>query len=281
MGAAAGRTAFVETIEHGAGLGDDFYEYSCGAEALQRLGFRVVRFTVNEIRDGGAKRLGVTAETPVVGGRESLRLALQSCGSLLRDEPLPERDDYPVCLRGMLGRRVERCTLQEALDITALDHPLFVKPRGASRVKLFTGLVLDGDNDAFLDHIPRSTPVWISEALEGLVAEFRCYTLRGKVLSVACYRGNGSAPLDLPLVRAAAARLHTSNEGSVAFALDVGVQTTASGSRTVLIEVNDGFSLGLYPGCEAEAYAAMMVARWDEMAERGNQHLAWSLMCRD
>ena len=35
--------------------------------------------------------------------------------------------------------------------------------------------------------------------------------------------------------------------------------------QTVLIELNDGFALGLYPGCPEEWYAAMMVARWEEI----------------
>ena len=95
--------------------------------------------------------------------------------------------------------------------------------------------------------------------------------VRGAVEAAVCYCGDeAAAPIDLPLVRAAAATLHASEEGSAAFALDVAVVCPPEGgeARTVLVECNDGFALGLYPGCSAELYARMMVARWDELVCR-------------
>ena len=38
--------------------------------------------------------------------------------------------------------------------------------------------------------------------------------------------------------------------------------------HAVKVEVNDGFALGLYPGCPPDLYARMMVARWDEICAR-------------
>ena len=61
------------------------------------------------------------------------------------------------------------------------------------------------------------------------------------------------------------AALEASGEDSAAYALDVGVVRVGVALRTVLVEVNDGFALGLYPGCPSSWYAEMQVARWREM----------------
>jgi hypothetical protein len=267
MGAIASRTAFVETVEHGAEAGGDMHEWCTAAKALELLGFSVVRFTADEMcSSASAHTLGTTSKTPVIGRRCSMRYALQACGALAATAPLPERPDYPSCLTDFLGRDVKQATLRDAL---LAPPPVFVKPRGAEHVKRFDGLVLDGSNTAFLDRVPRDAPVWMSEVLAGLVAEWRCYVRNGQVESFVCYRGDQDVPLDLPRVSAAAATLYASADGSAAFALDVGVVRRSSGgteAQTVLIEVNDGFSLGLYPGCPPEVYAKMMCERWDEMA---------------
>jgi ATP-grasp domain, R2K clade family 3 len=47
------------------------------------------------------------------------------------------------------------------------------------------------------------------------------------------------------------------------FALDVGVLATG---ETVLVEVNDGFSLGRY-GLPVALYTDMVIARWEEMVQ--------------
>ena len=272
MGACGSRTVFVETVEHGDGT-MDMHEWASAADALRRLGYSVVRFTAEEMaRTGGTKQLGVTADTPVIGGRASMRTALRTCNAIGVDAPLPERPDYPAVLKPFLGRTIEPGTLQDALDASDFARPTFVKPRGANNVKLFNGVVLDCNSHAFLDKVPRDSPVWMSEKLDGLVAEWRCYVLHGHVDAVVCYAGDEAAPLNMRRVQQAAQRLYASDEGSAAFALDFGV-VKASGrdaARTVLIEVNDGFSLGLYPGCAHETYAEMMVARWDEIVVRGS-----------
>lgn len=267
MGAALHRPcAFVETVEHGAEAGGDLHEWASAAKSLKSRGYAVQRFTANEMV---AADLGISSNTPVViGSRSSMRQALKSIGAIHADGHLPERPDYPMCLSEFLGRCVRPALLQQALDESATG-PVFTKPRGAAHTKLFTGCVLDGTNGWRLDRVSRDTPVWLSSVLEGMLAEWRCYCLHGRVEASVCYHGNEvSAPLDRARVEAAAATLHASvEEGSAAFALDVGV---LSDGRTVLIEVNDGFSLGLYPGCPAELYASMMVARWRELAHEGN-----------
>jgi hypothetical protein len=47
------------------------------------------------------------------------------------------------------------------------------------------------------------------------------------------------------------------------------LRTLRGTPQTVLVELNDGFSLGLYPGCPAAWYAEMQVARWQELVSSG------------
>ena len=259
MGSRTSRTAFVETVDHDSGPEGDMHEWRSVSDAFKRRGYKVLRFTANEI---AGQRLGITVATPVVGGRQSMRLALRTCKVITQEQPLPERSDYPLCLSNLLGRRITPSVLSDALK----SSHVFVKPRGASSVKIFTGFVLS-DNIAEshqLEALPPDTPVWCSEVLTGLVSEWRCYVLDGKVEAAVCYKGNEAVAPDLKCVEDAAATLHASDEGSAAFALDMGV-VVAPHVKTVLIEVNDGFALGLYPGCPDDLYARMMVARWDEM----------------
>jgi len=274
MGSSTSRTAFVETVDHDAG-DMDMHEWRSAASALKLLGFNVLRFTSSEITT-----LAINVTTPVIGGRRSMRLALTQIQALQENQPLPERSDYPACLVSLLGRTITESTLGEALQALERGERMFIKPRGASNVKCCTGVVLQGERDAgaemlVLNSLPPDTPMWRSQVLEGLVAEFRCYVLDGKVGAAVCYKGDETWSLDMQCVEAAAATLHASEEGSAAFALDMGVVAVAEGdeckSRTVLVEVNDGFALGLYPGCPPDLYARMMVARWDEICARGHE----------
>lgn len=52
-------------------------------------------------------------------------------------------------------------------------------------------------------------------------------------------------------------------DSSKAYCLDVGVLSTG---ETALIEVNDGFSVGMY-GMSKELYAELLQTRWKELVE--------------
>merc|ERR1719152_207109 len=115
-----------------------------------------------------------------------------------------------------------------------------------------------------LDKEPSDLPVHCSSVLSFL-SEYRCYVLNDAV-HIVCYSGDEhAAPADATKVREAVEALRASGQGSAAYALDVGVALVDGRLQTVLIEVNDGYALGLYPGCDPEWYAQMMVARWDEI----------------
>ena len=252
-----GIALLVETVEHGAG-DFDMHEWRSAAVSLQALGFVVRRFTSTEMLSGIVQ---LDRGAPVIGARRSLTFALRSLGVLGNEAPLPERQDYPESLAWFLGRQVWQSTLGSAM---AAAGPTFVKPRGAAQVKRFTGMVVGNEDTWKLARQPSDLPVWCSEVLS-FASEWRCYVL-GDAVQCVCYKGDEKmAPVDESKIRTAIDCLRASGQGSAAYALDVGVVVTNGPPETVLIEVNDGFSLGLYPGCPESWYATMMVARWDEM----------------
>ena len=254
------RPVLIETVDHDAG-DFDLHEWRSAAASLEASGYCVTRFTQGDMLSGDVK---LCRGTPVVGSRTSLSFALRSLHVIGPSAPLPERSDYPSALNWFLGRNIWPSTLGEAMAMAA-GAPVFVKPRGAENVKLFTGFVVDESNAWRLHNLPPDLRVWCSEVLS-FVSEWRCYVLRGSVKLV-CYSGDEHlAPPDTEAIRKAIDALKVSGEGSAAYALDVGVGLVKGSPQTALIEVNDGFSLGLYPGCPESWYAAMNIARWDEMA---------------
>lgn len=165
--------------------------------------------------------------------------------------PRPSSIDYPVSLAPWLGRRVGRTTLGEARD---LEGPLFVKSVG--------GKVLDGhllENGLRSAGYPDETPVYVSEPVR-FRSEWRVFVAEGELLGVRPYKGSPYLPPDERTVRAMLAAFLASGEAPAAFGMDVGV---VEGKGTLLVEVNEGFSLGTY-GLAPPLVARMLEARWAE-----------------
>lgn len=91
------------------------------------------------------------------------------------------------------------------------------------------------------------------------------------------------APLDLKTVYTAVRCVEGNNqrtklpsrsarrEAPRAYAIDFGVvnfvddATGAKSQDTVLVKMNDGYSLGLYPGCPIKIYTNVLLERWHEL----------------
>ena len=59
-------------------------------------------------------------------------------------------------------------------------------------------------------------------------------------------------------------------EAPRAYAIDFGVakyidENGEESHHTILVEVNDGYSLGLYPGCSVKIYTDVLLERWYEL----------------
>lgn len=168
--------------------------------------------------------------------------------------PKPEPLDYPDDLQYLLGRDMERATLEEVRR--RVSPGVFVKPVNH---KVFTGFVMTGSFDDMirLAPYPPDEEVWLSQALN-FVSEYRCFVLRGEVLDARLYKGNWSLAPDRKVVEGA---VRAWQSQPAAWTLDVGV--TDKG-KTLLVEVNDGYSFGGY-GLLSTSYAQMIEARWEEL----------------
>lgn len=204
-----------------------------------------------------AGEVALERETVVIGGIQAVRAALAQLGA-----PPPENLDYPPALAEFLGRRVRRATVREAHALCVADRfepPIFIKP--VTGHKEFTGHVLATYRDrlrtAGWAHEAPETPVWLSEVV-AFVAEWRYFVLRREIVGVGHYHGDPLRAPDPAIVRAAVERY---DDCPAAYVIDFGVLRDG---RTVMIEVNDGFSFGCY-GLDSFEHARMLEARWREM----------------
>ncbi len=169
---------------------------------------------------------------------------------------VPGPVDYPAHLDWMLGRKVEETTLAA---IRASTGRRFIKPR---QQKLFGGFVydaLDPLSRLAVAVYPEETLCFASEEVE-FVSEYRCFVKNDMPVGVKHYRGD---PFTSPS-KAVYNKALKCNKGKMpaAYAMDLGV--TADG-QTLLVEVNDGHSVGSY-GLTGLVYARFLEARWEQMA---------------
>ena len=291
------KIAFVQTVEHSSDNPYsktntvsllDLHEWTSVTKELQKRGYKVIRFTGEEMSSLDFRKklkTPITIHTPVIANRPSLTTCLRHLSKLSETEHLPERNDYPISLRPFLRRRVKETSFEEIKQLyeSVPTFKAFIKPRGAQNVKLWTGCVINSKDDFWkLTNVKDNTPIYVSEPIEFL-SEFRCYIIRGSVKAISCYAGNKeNAPLDLKTVYTAVRCLEGKNrklnassivkrEASRAYAIDFGVvkyidETTGQESQhTVLVEMNDGYSLGLYPGCSSRIYTDVLLERWNEL----------------
>jgi hypothetical protein len=187
------------------------------------------------------------------GGVEAVRAALVRAG-----RPLPPNLDLPLCLQRWFGRRVWESTMGDVRRVVGQpgQEPLHVKP--LRHHKLFTGRVVREFRDLISTAaVPDETPILVQEYVR-FVTEWRATILRDRVLNVAHYRGD---PLTFPDAEIVRQSVRDFVGRPVGFAMDWGV--TGEG-QTLLVEVNDGYSLGNY-GVRGPAFTALIEARWREL----------------
>lgn len=236
-----------------AGSGPMRHEEKLLTEGSGRCGIPIEYYSIKSIH---RRKLPLSAETFIAGDMDAMNSAMRQLGI-----PLPAPDDYPVCLRSFLRRKVWESTLGEVergLD-AGLTSPVFVKP--AQRRKRFTGEVFYSERDvAVLGNVSRRQQVWCSEVVRWLV-ESRVYVVDARIVTVDRYEGDSSVALDLEVVESAIAEYHRSGAAPSAYGIDFGVLETG---ETALIEVNDGYALGAYD-IAADRYTELLMRRWREL----------------
>lgn len=184
----------------------------------------------------------------IVGGITTIRKKMNDWGIVL-----PEYN-YPDELSQFLGREVWSGELGSVLSDQS-KWPVFVKP---VKNKVFVGFVLRRENDIpKLREAGENEPVLCSTPVE-FFSEWRVFVRYGKICDVRPYRGDWRYPYSVNVLEQAVAAYRHCPAG---YAADFGV--TEDG-RTLLIEINDGYSLGCY-GMEPIEYAKLLSARWCEL----------------
>jgi hypothetical protein len=118
--------------------------------------------------------------------------------------------------------------------------------------------VYDADDIAAAAQLPDGHEVLVSEYVT-FVSEWRCFVRHGQILDLCRYQGDVFRYPDPKVVKGAVADF--GGTGPAAFGIDFGVLTDG---RTVLVEVNEGYSLNPY-GLEPIEYAELLEARWAQL----------------
>ncbi len=199
--------------------------------------------------------LPLARDTLVAGGLRVVEAALTTIGI-----PVPTADNLPACLERYRGRKVWPSTwgdLRARYGTTGPPEPLFVKP--LRRNKGFPALALyDAADFSAAAHLSDNQEVLVAEYVV-FVSEWRCFVCHGQILELCHYQGELFGYPDPQVIQSAIADYSSAPAG---YGIDFGVLTNG---RTVLVEVNDGYSLGSY-GLNAVEYSELLEARWVELA---------------
>ena len=218
------------------------YNFMNAYQGFREMGFEIVCF-----RDRDKLRESEKQDV-VVGYVDTVRERLYDFGLITPDI------DYPDELRKYLGRKIWKAKMNEVSDDPE-KWPVFVKPL---EDKQFTGVVVHSPKDLIgCGIIGVNQDVYCSEVVD-FAAEWRCFVRYGRILSVRPYKGDWRKQYDYKVIESAIKDFSSAPAG---YSADFGI--TRDG-RTLLIEINDGYSLGCY-GLFYIDYAKLLSARWAEL----------------
>ena len=142
------------------------------------------------------------------------------------------------------------------LPLPRKTYPVFVKP--FKELKKFTGFIARSEKDFELypDVDWSNTSLFLTDVLENIVSEWRCYVLNGKVFACVNYAGD---PLKFPNSAAIRNCIDNFESAPIAYSLDMAIT-----DHTQFIEINDAYALGYYGG-DVELYTKMLDLRWKEI----------------
>lgn len=193
-------------------------------------------------------------EDIVVGYVDTVRNRLLDFGITTPDM------DYPKELEGYLGRKIWTSQINYVNAHPEL-WPLFVKP---IQDKKFTGVIVNSPTDLIGCGSCYDNAEVLCSEIVNLQAEWRVFVRYGKILDVRPYKGGWKAHYNPEIIENAVKDFTSAPAG---YAIDFGV--TDKG-ETILIEVNDGYSLGAY-GLFNIDYAKLLSARWAELTNTEDQ----------
>lgn len=210
---------------------------------FKKMGFEIVLFdNLDEVAST------MNREDIVVGGIATVRRRLKAL-NIASDEI-----NYPKEIRKYLGRKIWFSDMDTVASKPNL-WPVFVKSVEGKKIVgrvIRTVTDLNGLGSSF-----ENPPVICSEVVD-FVSEWRVFVRYGRVEGVKQYLGNWYYPYDHKVIDNC---LHDYKSIPAGCSVDFGV--TKEG-KTLLIEVNDGYSLASY-GLMDIRYAKLLSARWAEL----------------
>lgn len=224
------------------------YDWACSAY----LGFKERGTNIIFYED--ILTVPVSKQHMIVGCLEHTYIYFERLGL----EPLPALN-IPDELMSFTGREVKKMTMSEFKQNRKL--PIFVKPGGLSKEysDIFNAGVItkESSRQNFFNGIPDTYPVLVSEVVD-FVSEYRCYVINGELMGIKHYLGDIRVFPDVKVIDAAIKQYKTQPMG---YTIDFGI---TSDGRTLLVEVNDGFSVGNY-GLPDMVYSRLLLSRWLEI----------------
>ncbi len=243
------KLAYVQA-QNGIPATDSFYR---AYDGFRKRGVRCELFEPKQLEQGA---LPLARDTLVAGGVPVVEAALTALGI-----PVPVADNLPACLARYRGRRVWPSTwgaLRSEYAKKGPGEPLWVKP--LRKNKGFPSVaVYDADDLPDAGRQPDGSEVLVAEYVT-FVSEWRCFVRAGQALDLCRYQGDVFRYPDPRVIKSALADY--SRTAPAAYGIDFGVLTDG---RTVLVEVNEGYSLNPY-GLESMEYSELLEARWAQLA---------------
>jgi len=173
---------------------------------------------------------------------------------------LPEKQalNIPKELMSYTGRTISYCTMKDfrLFGSQANNLPIFIKPNGRSK-EFVAGVMSKTETISSFNEISDDRPVLLSEVVD-FKSEYRGYVINGKLQGLYFYRGDFRIFPDVNIIDSAIDDYKSAPAG---YSIDFGV--TDKG-QTLLIECNDGWSLGNY-GLNHSIYANLLLTRWLEI----------------
>lgn len=235
--------AYIQTDKDG-----EFYNVNAfiAYEGFKNFGYEIEKFfDADKISEYNPEHI-------IVGGIGNVRKRLKNLNIIRPNKEM----DYPEELQPFLKRKIWESSINEVFN--KKEWNIFIKPK--TETKLFTGKVIKNEMDLLgLLYEEDDVKIWCSEMID-FQTEWRCFIRYKEILDIRRYKGDWDTKIDLKTVKSAI-KLFTSQPNS--FALDFGINESG---ETILVEVNDGHSLGTY-GLSSAHYAKFLSARWSELTQ--------------
>ena len=198
--------------------------------------------------------LPLTQKTLVAGGIRTVETAMRQIGMRM-----PVANNLPDELSNFFGRTVQKTTLGTVRDewTSGNSNSCFLKP--LEKNKLFPAIaVFDVDDLNTIAGLSDDTRVLVSDYVL-FESEWRAFVVQGQIIGLSHYQGDFFVYPDRRTLNSAIRNFKSAPAG---YGIDFGV---LSNGDKVLVEANDGYSLGSY-SLNSVDYSRLLEARWMELA---------------